>query len=106
MSDASDLKATLVALARHLALQRGAILCNWERLVESGGVRLVWMERSVSGVGQWMLCVQDTGPGFQPESPAAPLEDAMREATAGAQHEGTTFRVIFPQRYLRPPDGA
>jgi two-component sensor histidine kinase len=102
-----------------------------------------------------MLCVQDTGPGFRAESPAAPLEHAVRAATAEAQQavpaadsapaptlksqsdadspperggegiglaivkrlcelldaslemetapgEGTTFRVIFPQRYLRP----
>jgi two-component sensor histidine kinase len=32
------------------------------------------------------LCVQDTGPGFQRHSAAAPLEQALREATVEA-HE-------------------
>ena len=30
--------------------------------------------------------VQDTGPGFQVNSPAAPLEHAVRQATAEAHH--------------------
>jgi signal transduction histidine kinase len=131
------------------------LLLNALHVTQRGGVRLSWDERSTAGVDQWMLCVQDTGPGFRAESPAAPLEDAVRAATAEAQQavpaadsdpaptlksqsdadspperggegiglaivkrlcelldaslemetapgEGTTFRVIFPQRYLRP----
>jgi hypothetical protein len=40
-----------------------------------------WEARNDSGAQQWVLCVQDTGPGFQPQSPAAPLESALRHAT-------------------------
>jgi len=131
------------------------LLLNALHATQRGGVRLSWDERSTAGVDQWLLCVQDTGPGFRAESPAAPLEDAVLAATAEAQQvvpgadsvpaptlrsqsdadspresggegiglaivkrlcelldaslemetapgEGTTFRVIFPQRYLRP----
>jgi len=56
------------------------LVLNALNVTERGGVRLVWAERSVAGAEQWLLCVQDTGPGFQAESPAAPLEDAVREA--------------------------
>lgn len=49
-------------------------------------MRLLWEERTQSGVQQWLLCVQDTGPGFQRHSATAPLEQALREATAEA-HE-------------------
>ena len=56
------------------------LVLNALNVTQRGGVRLVWAERSVAGAEQWLLCVQDTGPGFQAESPAAPLEDAVREA--------------------------
>lgn len=61
------------------------LVLNALRVTQRGGVRLIWEERSAAGVGQWLLCVQDTGPGFQAGSPAAPLEDAVREATVEAQ---------------------
>jgi signal transduction histidine kinase len=128
------------------------LLLNALKVTQRGGIRLLWAVRSASGVEQWLLCVQDTGPGFQAESPAAPLEGAVREATLEAQQaesgtdpaptlrsqsdpdasherggegiglsivkrlcelldaslemetspgEGTTFRVVFPQRYAR-----
>jgi signal transduction histidine kinase len=62
------------------------LVLNALKVTEHGGVRLLWEERTVPGVQQWMLCVQDTGPGFQRHSAAAPLEQALREATAEA-HE-------------------
>jgi len=61
------------------------LVLNALHVTQRGGVRLTWAERSVAGVGQWLLCVQDTGPGFQADSPAAPLEHVVREATAEAQ---------------------
>ena len=51
-----------------------------------GGVRVQWGERTVSGVRQWLLCVLDTGPGFQNDSPAAPLERALQHATEESHH--------------------
>ena len=50
-----------------------------------GGVRVLWGPHT--SVDQWMLCVQDTGPGLQLESVAAPMEQALRQATEKA-HEG------------------
>ena len=47
---------------------------------------MLWEARTVSGVQQWLLCVQDTGRGFLRHSAAAPLEQALREATVEA-HE-------------------
>jgi signal transduction histidine kinase len=127
------------------------LVLNALKVTQRGGLRLVWAERSTA---QWLLCVQDTGPGFQATSPAAPLADAVLEATAEAQQaesavdpaptlesqsdpdtahesagegiglsivkrlcelldaglemetspgEGTTFRVVFPRHYARPP---
>lgn len=51
-----------------------------------GGVRVVWGERNLPRAEQWMLCVQDTGPGLHLQSVAAPLEQALRDATQKA-HE-------------------
>ena len=61
------------------------LVLNALRVTQHGGVRLVWEERGAAGPGQWLLCVQDTGPGFQAGSPAGPLEGAVREATVEAQ---------------------
>lgn len=61
------------------------LVLNALNVTQRGGLRLVWAERSGSGAAQWLLCVQDTGPGFQPASTAAPLADAVLEATAEAQ---------------------
>ena len=51
-----------------------------------GGVRVVWGPHTVSTIDQWMLCVQDTGPGLQLQSFAAPMEQALQQATEKA-HE-------------------
>jgi signal transduction histidine kinase len=49
-----------------------------------GGVRVMWAERNPPAGEQWVLCVQDTGPGLQAQSVAAPLEQALRQATEKA----------------------
>ncbi|HYX75331.1 MAG TPA: HAMP domain-containing sensor histidine kinase [Steroidobacteraceae bacterium] len=61
------------------------LVLNALNVTQRGGVSVIWAERDVSDVEQWLLCVQDTGPGFQAGSPAAPLENAVLEATAEAQ---------------------
>jgi signal transduction histidine kinase len=58
------------------------LVLNALKVTARGGVCVQWQERNDSGAQQWVLCVQDTGPGFQPQSPAAPLESALRQATA------------------------
>jgi signal transduction histidine kinase len=60
------------------------LILNALAVTQRGGVRVLWEERTVSGVRQWLLSVQDTGPGFQGQSTAAPLEDALRAATEEA----------------------
>lgn len=57
------------------------LVLNALNATEHGGVRVLWEERSVSGVPQWLLSVQDTGPGLQRQSPSAPLERALKHAT-------------------------
>jgi len=61
------------------------LVLNALNVTQRGGLRLVCAERSASGAAQWLLCVQDTGPGFEAASPAAPLADAVLEATAEAR---------------------
>ena len=60
------------------------LVLNALKVTEHGGVCVQWEERPSSGPPQWVLCVQDTGPGFQPQSAAAPLESALRQATREA----------------------
>jgi signal transduction histidine kinase len=57
------------------------LVLNALKVTERGGVCVQWQERNDSGAQQWVLCVQDTGPGFQAQSAAAPLESALRQAT-------------------------
>jgi signal transduction histidine kinase len=57
------------------------LVLNALKVTERGGVCVQWEARDDSGAQQWVLCIQDTGPGFQPQSSAAPLENALRQAT-------------------------
>ena len=60
------------------------LILNAIGVTRCGGVRVSWEARDAPGARQWLLCVQDTGPGFQDKSAAAPLEDALRQATEEA----------------------
>jgi len=60
------------------------LLMNALNATSSGGVRVTWEERTVGEHGQWMLCVQDTGPGLAVGT-AAPLQRALKHATEEAQ---------------------
>jgi signal transduction histidine kinase len=82
------------------------LLLNALNVTQRGGVRVIWAEREVSDVQQWLLCVQDTGPGFQAESPAAPLEHAVLEATAEAQHAEPDAQPAPTLRSQSDPDRA
>jgi signal transduction histidine kinase len=62
------------------------LILNALNVTQRGGVCVTWEERQLPGAQQWLLSVQDTGPGFQLDSPAAPLEHALRRATAEAHH--------------------
>jgi light-regulated signal transduction histidine kinase (bacteriophytochrome) len=77
-------------------------------LAQHDGVRVLWEERTVSGVPQWLLSVQDTGPGFQWQSPAAPLERVLKHATqeshevdVHAERRGDVTAHVDPAPTLR-----
>ena len=60
------------------------LVLNALNATERGGVRVTWERGSSSTVSQWVLCVQDTGPGFNEDS-APVLARALKEATDEAQ---------------------
>lgn len=75
--------------AKVLRIAQNLVL-NALNATEEGGVRVLWEARSVSGVQQWLLSVQDTGPGFQWHSASAPLERVLKHATQES-HEVDTL---------------
>jgi signal transduction histidine kinase len=60
------------------------LVLNALKITEHGGVRITWQEHDAPGTQQWIVCVQDTGPGFDPDH-AGPLEQELKEATTAAQ---------------------
>jgi signal transduction histidine kinase len=60
------------------------LLMNALNATSNGGVRVTWAERAVGDREQWILCVQDTGPGLDGGT-AAPLQRALNRATEEAQ---------------------
>ena len=60
------------------------LVMNALNATSSGGVRLTWGEHAVGKLEQWIVCVQDTGPGLDAGT-AAPLERALKHATEEAQ---------------------
>ena len=60
------------------------LVLNAMNATERGGVRVTWDRGVSSAVAQWVLCIQDTGPGFSNES-APVLARALKEATEEAQ---------------------
>jgi signal transduction histidine kinase len=67
-------------------LQRIAqnLVLNALKATREGGVRVIWEERASAESEQWILCVQDTGPGLNTAT-AAPLERALKHATEESQ---------------------
>jgi signal transduction histidine kinase len=59
------------------------LVLNALNATERGGVRVTWERGTSAGVAQWVLCIQDTGPGFSNES-APVLARALKEATEEA----------------------
>jgi signal transduction histidine kinase len=60
------------------------LVLNALKVTENGGVRVTWQENETPGTQQWIVCVQDTGPGFDPDH-AGPLEQVLKEATIASQ---------------------
>ena len=60
------------------------LVLNALKATGEGGVRVTWEERTSAEREQWILCVQDTGPGLT-SGTAAPLERALKHATEESQ---------------------
>jgi signal transduction histidine kinase len=93
-------RAKVVRIAQNLML-------NALKATEHGGVRVFWEAREE----HWVMCVQDTGPGFT-RGAAAPLEQVIRQATeeshdvdARAVASGDAARSITPAPTLASRSG-
>jgi signal transduction histidine kinase len=60
------------------------LVLNALKATRHGGIKVTWEEAGSERRQQWMLCVQDTGPGFKNQS-ATPLERVLKHATTEAQ---------------------
>jgi signal transduction histidine kinase len=56
------------------------LLLNALKYTQEGGVTVTWGDSRENDAERWMVCVQDTGPGFH-AGPGAPLVRALEEAT-------------------------
>jgi signal transduction histidine kinase len=60
------------------------LITNAINATTTGGVRVTWEGRVAGEREQWILCVQDTGPGLDAGT-AAPLQRALKQATEESQ---------------------
>ena len=60
------------------------LLINALKYTRQGGVTVSWGDSRANDPERWMLCIEDTGPGFR-AGPGAPLAGALEEATAEAR---------------------
>ncbi len=60
------------------------LVLNALKATGEGGLRVTWEEHTSAEREQWILCVQDTGPGLTTGT-AAPLERALKHATEESQ---------------------
>ncbi len=92
------------------------LVLNALKVTAHGGIRITWEENETPGTQQWIVCVQDTGPGFDPDH-AGPLEQVLKEATTASQDAETKARLgkdkeatlqparSLPSKSEQPPDG-
>jgi signal transduction histidine kinase len=76
------------------------LLLNAIKVTEHGGVKLTWEPTENERRPQWVLCVQDTGPGFRVGS-ATPLEQVLKHATDEA-HEAEQRNLSLSTTDHRP----
>lgn len=60
------------------------LVLNALKATKSGGIKVTWDEGGSVARPQWILCVQDTGPGFKGAA-ATPLARVLKEATTEAR---------------------
>jgi signal transduction histidine kinase len=69
------------------------LLLNAFKYTPRGGVTVTWGDSRHNDAERWMLCVQDTGPGFH-AGPGSPLAGALEEATAEARNVEDAARGV------------
>ena len=75
------------------------LLLNAIKYTDRGGVTVSWGDSRDGDAERWMLCVEDTGPGFH-AGPGAPLAGALEAATQEARqvderaHRGPTMERV------------
>jgi signal transduction histidine kinase len=79
------------------------LLLNALKVTERGGVKVTWEPGEDARRPQWILCIQDTGPGFKAGS-ATPLAKVLKRATDEA-HE-VEQRNISPADFSPQTDSA
>lgn len=78
------------------------LILNALEYTEQGGVSVSWSVRDVPGAERWVLCVQDTGPGFA-DGPVPPIARALKKATDEAQTvEHTSEKANAPEQRIKP----
>jgi signal transduction histidine kinase len=60
------------------------LLLNALGVTEEGGIRVTWQIDDNPAASQWIVCAQDTDPGFD-AAQAAPLEQVLKQATVASQ---------------------
>ena len=81
------------------------LLLNALKYTSRGGVTVSWGDSRQNDAQRWMLCVEDTGPGFH-AGPGAPMASALEEATAEARQVDVTARTGIKAQAANdsPPD--
>ena len=83
------------------------LLLNALKYTSRGGVTVSWGDSRSNDAHRWMLCVEDTGPGFH-AGPGAPMASALEEATEEARQVDATARtgIKAPAANDLPPEAA
>jgi len=78
------------------------LVLNALKVTEQGGVQVTWEANDDERRPQWILCIQDTGPGFK-RGLATPLERVLKRATDEAHEvEQTNAPPRHPQADSAP----
>ena len=84
------------------------LLLNALKYTSRGGVTVTWGDSRQNDALRWMLCVEDTGPGFH-AGPGAPMASALEDATEEARQVDATARTGIKSEKAAddsPPDPA
>jgi signal transduction histidine kinase len=78
------------------------LLMNAVKYTRSGYIKVSWGDSATEDPKRWLLCIQDTGPGFHTESAQA-IAEALEPATAAAmetvlqEESARTLEDLSPQ---------